>query len=251
MNAIEVLYRAILSQQDASGIPTPTDLAGQVDGFVLRGASPEQIRALLPLAAACLESSIPVVRKDGMLLMSTVAVARLDNASLLEPYFEKLAAFLTDTDAGMKGPAITALVYGYPRPAPKALPYIAAHLNDDQNSGEQFRVMSGALLAGSPSDPATVRNVLAALQKRPDHETLAGGMMGALGQQKITTAEALKFIRDGLNDKNALVRLAAVEAIGNMPKGVRDGFATDLQRLLANPDESPEVHARAAQVLIQ
>lgn len=251
MNDIEALYRSLLAQQGVSRIPTPTDIYRRVDGFVLHDASPEQMAVILPLAAACLDSANPVVRADGMMLISTLAIARPDNASLLGPYYEKIAAFLTDSDPGMKLPAIATLASGYPTPAPVALAYLARHLNDQQNSGDQFVAISSGLLKGASSDPSAVRAVLAALRARPDHESLSGILTQRLGLLRITTPEALEFIRDGLSGKAAPLRLTAVEAIAQMPKAVRDGFAADLQRMLANPDESPEVQARAAQVLIQ
>jgi len=251
MNSIETLYRAIVSQSGGR-VPTRMDLLLPVTGDdALREASPQQIEALLPLAAACLESSNPVVREDGMLLISTVAVARPDNIALLAPYVEKIASFLTDPDIGMRGSAIMTLAYGHPKPAPVALQYLARHLTDEQNSSDQFVAISAALLMGSPSDPGTVRTVLATLKGRPDHELLTGTFIQELGRQRITTPDALEFIRAGLGGKSAPVRLTALETIGRMPKDVRDRFAADLQRLLSNSYELPEIHAKAAQVLVQ
>jgi len=251
MSEIETLFRSIVSQQDPSRVPKLQDLIGPVTGNnVLRDATPEQVERVLPLAAMCLESTNPAVRGHGMLLLSTVAAVRPDNVSLLAPYFEKVAPFLTDPEAGMKQAAIGVLAYGFPKPA-KALVYLAAHLNDGLNSDTQFMMIAGALLVASPSDGNVVRSVLAALQKRPDHDLLAGAMIEGLGQQKITAEDALQFIRKGLTDKTAAVRRTAVDAVGNMPKDTRSFFAPDLQRILANSDEDPEVLARAREVLIQ
>jgi HEAT repeat protein len=249
---METLLRSILSQQDESRIPTPEEWPASTTGdAMLRNASPEQIQELLPLAKRCLESSKLVVRKNGMTLLLGLSVTRPDSATLLAPALESIASLLSESDAGLKQGAIYVLGNLLPKPGPNALAYLAAHLNDERNTGTQFMMISGAFLLTSPSDPDVIRNVLAALQRRPDHELLTGAMIEGLGQQKITTDDAIQFIRSGLSDKIAAVRTTAVEAVGHMPKEIRAGFAADLLRLMASPDETPETRTRAREVLIQ
>lgn len=252
LDDVETLYRSILSEQDQTKIPKPTDLIGRIRwSSVLRDASPQEIEAVLPLAERCLESSSRVLQTDGMFLMSGIATIRPDNAVLLAPYFGEIASFLTDPDVGQKQSAIGVLASGFPKPAPKALAYLAAHLGDPQNDGTQFMMISGALLVASPSDRATVSAVLAAMKRRPDSEALTGPMIEALGQQKVATEESIEFLRAGLRDKSAAVRLTALEAVGQMPGDVRLSFSGDIQRLLTNPDEQPQVLEAARRLLTQ
>jgi hypothetical protein len=215
----------------------------------VRAAQTEQISGALALAAKCLDSSDAAIRAAGMHLFFDVAILRADNASLLSPYFERIASFLTDADIGMKQSAIGVLSSGFPKPAPQALSLLMAHLGDKQNSIAQFNMMAGALLAGAQSDAATFREVLAALQARPDREKLTGDMLVALSREGITTDEALQFIRSSLASDKDYIRLTAVEAVAKMPRSARDTFTGDLQRILANRGESAEVAARANYVL--
>jgi hypothetical protein len=76
-------------------------------------------------------------------------------------------------------------------------------------------------------------------------------MLVALGREKITTDEALQFVRSALSSEKDYIRLTAVETVGKMPRSVRDTFTGDLQRLLANPAESAEVATRVKYVLTQ
>jgi hypothetical protein len=248
---VGALYRTILAQPDSAHVPGPMEIDQTATEAALRAAPPEQIREVLPLAAKCLDSSDAAVRAAGMHLLFDVALVRPDNASMLSPYFDRIAAFLTDSDMGMKQGAISILAAGFPSPAPQALAILAAHLNDDQNSVGQFNMISGALLIGFPSDAGMVQKVLAALHRRPDREILTGDMLVALGREKIATGESLQFIRSALSSDKDYIRLSAVEAIGKMPRNVRDGFTADLHQLLANNAESAEVTARAKYVLTQ
>jgi len=246
---IEALYRTILAAPNGAQVPVPMEIDQTVTEAAVRAAQPEQISGVLTLAAKCLDASDAAIRAAGMHLFFDVALLRPDNASLLSPYFERIAPFLSDPNIAMKQSAIGVLSAGFPKPAPQALVFLMAHLNDEQNSDAQFNMISGALLIGSPSDAGVVQKVLAALQRRPDREILTGDMLVALGREKITTDEALQFIRSALSSEKDYIRLTAVEALGKMPRGVRDNFTGDLQRLLANPAESAEVTARVKYVL--
>lgn len=248
---IEALYRTILAAPNGAHVPAPMEIDQTVTEAAVRTAQPEQVSGVLTLAAKCLDSSDAAIRSAGMHLFFDVALLRVDNASLLSPYFERIAPFLTDPDIAMKQSAIGVLSAGLPKPAPQALAFLAAHLSDDRNSIAQFNMISGALLAGAQSDAVTVRQVLAALQRRPDREILTGDMLVALGREKITTEEALQFIRSALSSEKDYIRLTAVETVGKMPRGVRDTFTGDLQRLLANPAESAEVATRVKYVLTE
>jgi hypothetical protein len=77
-------------------------------------------------------------------------------------------------------------------------------------------------------------------------ERLAGSIAS-----RNTTEEGLDYIRGSLRDKAPAIRMAAVEAVGRMTSENRAKFKDDLQRLLAQSDETEEIRIRALHVLQQ
>jgi HEAT repeat protein len=212
----------------------------------VRAATADDIRALLPLAEDLLHSPKIKVRGAALLLMLSVSMRPADSSKLLEPYIDDVALALNDSDQGVRNGAIAILGGTHPSPLPKALTYLEAHLNDKTNDDGAAQGIAGALLESG--DRSAVSKVLALVQQRP---VLQGGVIQMLGRFKITTEDALGFVHAGLRDSKVGIRRTAVDAVGNLPKEVRKGFEQDLLRLMANPDEDPQVRERAQAVLIQ
>jgi hypothetical protein len=95
-----------------------------------------------------------------------------------------------------------------------------------------------------------VTSVLNLVRQRPELE-LGSGIIRVLGLTHNTTEEGLNYIRGGLRDKDPATRKVAVEAVGRMSNEYRTKFREELQRLLAQPDETEEIRARALEVLNQ
>jgi hypothetical protein len=70
-----------------------------------------------------------------------------------------------------------------------------------------------------------------------------------IGLARITNDEALAYVRAGF--QNPPLRITAVQAVGRMPKAVRDQFVSELQAVAADSDERPETRTAAQQVLAQ
>jgi HEAT repeats len=212
----------------------------------VRDAPADDIRALLPLALDLLHSPRIKVRSAGLLLMVSVGMRPWDSSKLLEPYIDDVALVLNDSDQGMRKGAISILGGAHPAPSPKALAYLEAHLNDKANDDGAAKMIAGDLLQSG--DRSTVPKVIALVQQRP---MLQGQVIQMLGFLKITTEDALKFIHACVGDSDSRIRRTALDAVGNLPKEVRKGFEQDLLRLMANPNEDPQVRERAQAVLIQ
>ena len=212
----------------------------------VRAATADDIRALLPLAEDLLHSPKIKVRGAALLLMLSVSMRPADSSKLLEPYIDDVALVLDDSDQGARNCAIGILGGTHPAPSPKALAYLEAHLNDKANDDDAAKRMGAALLQSG--NRSAVSKVLALVEPRPK---LQGEIIQMLGTLKITTEDALNFVRAGLKDSQSGVRRTAIDAVGNLPKEVRKGFEQDLLRLMANPDEDPQLRERAQTVLIQ
>ncbi len=113
---IEALYRTILAAPNGAHAPGPAEIDRTVTEAAVRAAAPGQIAEVLTAAAKCLDSSDAAIRAAGMHLFFDVALLRVDNASLLSPYFERIAPFLTHSDIAMKQSAIGVLSAGPPSP---------------------------------------------------------------------------------------------------------------------------------------
>jgi hypothetical protein len=215
-------------------------------GEAVQAATADDIRALLPFAEDLLHSPKIKVRGAALLLMLFVSMRPTDSSKLLEPYVDGVALFLNDSEQGMRNCAIGILGFSHPAASPKALAYLEAHLNDKANDDGGAERIAGALLeSGDRSDAS---KVLALVQQRP---ALQGEVIQMLGRLKIATEDALNFVRAGLKNSKVGIRRTAIDAVGNLPKEVRKDFEQDLLRLMANPDEDPQVRERAQAVLNQ
>jgi hypothetical protein len=172
-----------------------------------------------------------------------LATSRTDSAQLMEPYEDSLMVLL---DQDSREPAIYLLGIEHPRPSPRALTALYAHLNDGKNSPEEFDLIAGALLSSFPADPSVAHEVLAAARKRMK-VGVDDSIIRNIGLAKITNAEALAYVREGFSDPG--VRIAAVEAIGRMPSEIRARFVNELRSVAEDSGERPETRAEAQQVL--
>jgi hypothetical protein len=246
---VRTLLQSILDQHNESLLPKIPDIAAQIADDI-RTAGAEQVESLLPLAQRCLRSSSPTVRGHGLSLFFSVAF-RSDSSALLKPYIDgDIAPLLDDPDRAFGRGAIYILGNTKPAPLPNALRYLAAHLNDKKNSNLEAGMIAAALVAARPSDAGTVHSVLNLVRQRPDLN-MKGNVIQMLGSYQIATQESLEFVREGLHDGDSSIRRISIDAIGRMPNEVRSSFTSELHRLIAMPDEAPEVRSRAEQVLRQ
>ncbi len=248
-SAIAELFRSVLAQQDDSKLPKEQDVGLEFAGSV-GNLTASEIETLLPFAERCLTSERRARQSYGVGFFSTVAV-RMDGSQLLAPYIDEVARLLNDDREAFRSTAIFILGSSNPKPLPKGLAYLSAHLGDRIDTPEQFNLIAGYLLVATP-DAATIHRVLAAARQRPDIELIRGHLIGLLSIAHARSDEGLAFIREGFANMNSGIRMAAIDAVSELPRDViRSGFATELERIVANPEEAPELRDRARQVLIQ
>jgi HEAT repeat protein len=244
---IRAFFQTILSEHDENRLPISDENTWHLlDTLAL---SPEDVKQVLPLAQVGLKSPIKTVRELSLSLFFNCTF-RPDSASLLEPFTDDIASFLTDSDLEFRRSAIVILGQQNPLPLPKAKATLIFHLGDRDNSARETGMIASALLATSPSDAGTVREIVKLVEQRPELK-LSIQIIRVMGLSHVSTDEAVGFIRSHFSDTDPDVRKTCVEAVERMPKNVRDGFAPELQKMLLNSKETPEIRDRAALVLNQ
>jgi hypothetical protein len=120
-------------------------------------------------------------------------------------------------------------------------------LNDKNNGQYEFESIALSLLSARPTEASIVHSVLAGLGRFPGAH-LDVRFIQAFGNLKITSDEALAFIRAGF--ANPAVRPTSIEAVARMPPAVLDAFTKELQRTLADPTADPGTKSAASHALM-
>jgi hypothetical protein len=216
----------------------------------IKKATRDEASSLLPIAQKCLRSPLKVVREYGLAVFF-VASFRADSAELIAPYIDRdLAPFLNDQDLAVKREAIAILGGTNPRILPRALDILSAHLADKNNTRKEAVMIASTLIRGLPSDAVSIRGVLDFVTQHPELK-LRNNIIQALGLNNVTTEEAIQLIHEGLADRDTEVRRVSAESVGHMRPENRAKFSPDLLRLVAEPNQDPEVRATAQRVLEQ
>jgi hypothetical protein len=248
-DAVQILafLQTILSEQDENRIPPPNEETRHLLSTL--ALTPDEVRQILPLAQKGLKSPFTIVRIHTLSVFFSTTL-RPDSTLLLEPYLDDITPFLTDADLAFRREAIFIIGQQKPGPSPKAKAALIAHLGDRDNSAEETSMIAGTLLTAYPSDVFIVRTIVNLAQQRPELK-LARDMIRGMGLLRVTTDEALAFIRSHFSDPDPDVRLTCIEAVERMPKNIRDGFVPELQRMYANSGETQQIRERAGTVLNQ
>ena len=241
VDEIRSTFESLLTGPDENRLPIPPDLLSRMETDI-GAATADQVRSLLPLGKKCLRSSNLAIRGSGVLLFTVVGL-RLDGSTFLGPYVDDFAALIDESDVGLKNGAIHLLGRSN---SPKALATLAARLNDQRNSSQQAYMMAAPLVESR--DAINVKKALDLVQRRSDLQ-LKTDIVQLLGLYRVSSEEALRMIGSGLSDQAADSRRASLDAIGRMPREVRNRFTREIQRL-ATLDEVPEIRSIATQVLI-
>ena len=245
---IESLYQSVLSSNDDSALPSAKQLHSPDIEDGIKTLPPAEVEVLLPLAKQCWQSPRKHVREAGFSLLFVVSL-RLDSTKLLEPYLDDLGGLLTSSDGGDRSAVIYVLGATNPAPTQKALAYLSAHLDYPNNSSEELRMTAAGLLRPGLSDIATIRHVLTAARQHSELK-ISADVIGILGLRRITTPDSLEFIRAGLSGSDQFVRQASIDAVGRLPKGIRNDFARDLLRIANDPSETNAIRSSAATILV-
>ncbi len=241
VDEVRSTLQTLLTGPDDNLLPIPPDLLSRMEADI-GAATSDQVRSLLPLGRKCLQTRSVATRGSGVLLFTVVAL-RLDGSTFLGPYVDDFAALMNEPDVGLKNGAIHLLGRSN---LPKALAILAAHLDDQRNSSQQIYMMAAPLLESR--DAVNVKKVLDLVQRRPDLQ-LKSGIVRMLGLYGVRSEEALRLIGSGFGDQEADTRRASLDAVGRLPRGVRNRFTRELQ-LLATLDDVPAIRSTATQLLI-
>ena len=238
------VLRAALADRENNSTAGVPQINSKMDKLV-QGATTEQMQSLLELGGECLQT--PGLRAQilGLLLMSGVTLRFSDGPQLLAPYLDMLTPFLNRPEEEGKG--LAAWILGRIN-SPKALAYLVDHLADQNSSRDLVVTISDPLLKSR--DMVYVQKVLTLVEQRPELK-LKSDVINALGLYGVTTPEALKLIRDGLQDSTGETRRIAIDAVERLPKEVRKGFEPDLLKVMTIPNLDPKIRDRAQQVIIQ
>jgi len=231
------------------GGPLPAENAFHeaVDEDYVNQLSPDSVKEFLPLARALLQDPRPEARKYGLTCFLVVTLRRaLDSEPLLEPYIPDLLRIADDRASPLRLMALFVLGNTYPKVSSRTLEYLAAHLADKDNTTDDASAMLGTLLRAG-SDPLT-HDVIAFARKQNKHE-VSEAVLKCLRLYRTKNADALAFIGDSLDSRDAWTRRMAVEAVATMPLVERSPFLAQLSRLSADPNEPTEIRSMAAEAL--
>jgi hypothetical protein len=228
---------------------TEADLVklGDLASDELPVASAEEIASLQPLITKYLEAPDSALRQAGLEVLFAISV-RPDSAQLMSPYDALLIPYFESSDQRLKTFALMTLGKEYPHPSAGALAAFQIHLADGGNTRQQLIVIAGTLLSALPANDDVVRLVLKTLTLHPDYGA-ESEILQEFGLAHVRSEPALAFIHTAF--KNPALRPAAIQAVGNMPRDVRNQFVTDLQSAVADKDLDASWQSAAAAVLRQ
>lgn len=243
------LYRSILAQPEGGDIPTFEELNKTVNETTVRALSVAEVKALLPLAKQCIQSTQPKIREAGMGLFLSVAL-RYDSAGLLEPYIDDLGKLLDGSEdyASLRHLDLTVLGLMQPKLPPKAIALLDAHLEDKGNSAQETLTIAASLIKAAPTDASTLHKILMVVSNRAD-PGLTNSVIRQLGLSKSRLPEAMDFISANLNKEDPGLRASAVDAVSRLDKDKRALFSSQLVRISSDARESQHVRTQATQAL--
>jgi hypothetical protein len=248
-NPVHQLFRSMVAQSAGAVLPTTEELFTKVNETTVGALSVAEVKAVLPLAQQCIQSTHTGVRQDGMVLFLSV-VTRPDSAKLLEPYIDDLGTLLEGTEGAqsMRHAALYVLGSMKPNLPLKAIAHLNAHLEKNRNSDEETLTIAASLVEASPTDASTLHKVLLVLSSRSD-PGLTNGVLRQMGLSKSRLPEALTFIAANLSQTDSHLRASAVDAVARLDSDERVQFSTQLARIANDPTESEHVRKQAQSAL--
>lgn len=246
-NPIAQMFRSICAQPAGGPLPTTVEFFTKVNENTIRALSVAELNAILPLALQCIHSANPEVRGDGIRLF-IATMLRFDSAKVLGPYTDDLGKLL-DGDQSMRGGAIAVLGGMLPKPTPKALDYLRAHLEDSRNSDEQTTIIAASLLKAAPDDAPTLHRIILIASRSDPHSGMADTVLRELGLSRSRLPEAMDYISANLNQTDPYLRASAVDAASRLDSDERAQFSSQLTRIANDPKESQYVRNQAKSAL--
>ncbi|MFN0166671.1 MAG: HEAT repeat domain-containing protein [Bryobacteraceae bacterium] len=211
--------------------------------------SQDGVKDFLSLAQKLLHDPRPDARKAGGMCFVVVTLRRSgDSEDLIEPYVPDLLAIVADRTDPLRPLASQVLSSTLPRPSPKTLAYLAAHLADTENTPQDTGWMACILLKDG-NDPRIIHDVIAFVHKQGKPEVIQDVLTCFRVLPIKMTPDALSLISSGLDSPDVWVRRRAVEAVAALPLVERSPFLAQLNRLASNPKEQSEIRSTAAEAL--
>jgi len=201
-----------------------------------RDLKPDELRSLLPLGMACLQSSHGSARRAGVALFRGAS----ENSSasvLLEPYVSDFADCLKVPSCFYRGWIVLWLVptiYS-PKPSEAAAAALIANLEDEPYPESNDPIAASALLENFPNDLLMRRRVLNFVQRKSDG-LLTMEVVGSLRKVDQFSSEDLAFIRSCLaDDDDPWVVAATINMLAKIDSNVREQFVERLKAMAAQP----------------
>jgi hypothetical protein len=143
---------------------------------------------------------------------------------------------------------VTVLATAQPKPSPKSVTILMAHLAGNSNSPIDCANIVQSLIASFPSDLAMRQRILSFVEGNSlSNVTLAA--LNGLRRVEHLDPDSLEFIGTCLSGPDAFARADAIDLLANRDSTVRGEFLERLKGIASDPQESKEMRARAQNAL--
>ena len=244
------LLQSIANTSDESAVPRPEALAARLDAVeqVLKNAPAGDIGPLVSIAAGCLNSALPSVRKDCLSALAPIATLRFDSATLLSPHLARITALLDDDTPSIRAMTAFVLAAMHPNPPAELMDIVAPRVEDPQRSAYEVSNLIAVLLAIDSKSMPVITEILKVTKLRADR-AITGRVLERFGALRCSSELVLSFIGESLNSADAGIRLAAVASLLPQDRAVVRRFQPKLTQIAANPDEDRRIRASAQEAL--
>jgi len=239
-----------LANSQAGEIPDP-DAVSSLLNAAMPTVTSADLSLLVPAVRKCLVSENFAIRAEAGRFLIRLAIStpkRMNTADLIRPYEDIVISWLSSPSEKGEGKLTAMFLLGvaWPGPSTTTIAAFRAHLNDANNTADDFSAIASGILMYAKSEPTLIREVFAAARKWEPGK-VSGGIIQDIGLIPITDNEALAYVRDGFS--RPADRSTAIEAVGRMPEDVRGQFTKELYRVSVDPEEKPEIRSAAASVM--
>jgi len=244
---LQEFFERLVGQSNASSPLKNDDLLKVID--TIAGISAEEVKKSLPAIFAALAHPDDEVKKDAVFALWAVA-RRPDGADLLKSRIDAIGqSLLSSANPDIRAGEIVTLGSLKPVPLPEVLPVFLTFLKrPDPEAQTQGTGVVFELVHIAPENAEVVAAIQQFLSRQMDSQTRIG-VLNALGSPAIKDVKLISSIISSLNDSDVGVKTTAIQALVRIGKPALQQAEPDLQRLAADPKQSPEVENNVQEAL--